>query len=137
MVKLIMGLKGSGKTKELVQSINQAVKTESGNMVCLEKGKKLTYDIDYRVRLIDTQEYAINSTTLLQGFISGLHAGNFDISHVFIDSLYKIIGEDREAAASFVDWCASFGKANDMRFTIAISDAPEAMPESLKVFYAD
>ena len=95
MVKVIMGLKGSGKTKQLVKDINEAVQSETGSVVCVEFGKKLTYDIDYRVRLIDAKEYNITDVTLLKGFISGLHAGNFDITHVFIESLYKLIGEDR------------------------------------------
>ena len=91
MVKLIMGLKGSGKTKQLVQDINESVKNETGSMVCIEKGSALTFDIDYRVRLIDASEYDIGNYTFLKGFISGLHAGNFDISHIFIDSFYKLV----------------------------------------------
>ena len=82
MVKVIVGLKGSGKTKQLIDSINSAIKNESGSMVCIEKGSALTFDIDYRVRLIDASEYSIGTYTFLKGFISGLHAGNFDISHI-------------------------------------------------------
>ena len=90
MVKIIMGLKGSGKTKRLIHDINTAVKNETGSMVCIEKGTKLRYDIDMHVRLIDYQEYKHEGTlTFLKGFVSGLHAGNFDISHIFIDSFYK------------------------------------------------
>lgn len=67
MVKVIMGLKGSGKTKQLVKDINEAVQSETGSVVCVEFGKKLTYDIDYRVRLIDAKEYAVTDSTLLKG----------------------------------------------------------------------
>ena len=102
MVQVIMGLKGSGKTKQLVKDINEAVQSETGSVVCVEFGKKLTYDIDYRVRLIDAKEYNITNVPLLKGFLSGLHAGNFDITHVFIESLYKIIGEDRATGEAFV-----------------------------------
>lgn len=132
MVKLILGMKGTGKTKQLVSAINEAVKTEAGSMVCIETGKHLTYDIDYRVRLIDAKEYGICSDTLLKGFVSGLHAGNFDITHVFIESLYKIIGTDLDLAVSFCKWCQEFGKANDMKFTITVSEDPENLPEELK-----
>ncbi len=112
MVKLIMGLKGSGKTKQLVTDINEAVKNETGSMVCIEKGTKLRYDIDIRVRLIDYQEYSMGTLTFLKGFISGLHAGNFDISHIFIDSFYKLV-EDAGVAEveDFVLWCDKFGAA--------------------------
>ena len=134
MVKLIMGLKGSGKTKQLVTDINEAVKNETGSMVCIEKGTKLRYDIDIRVRLIDYQEYSMGTLTFLKGFISGLHAGNFDITHVFIESLYKFIGNDRAAGEAFVAWCDAFGKANDMRFTITVSDEPEKASEEMKKY---
>ena len=136
MVKVIIGLRGSGKTKQLVDSINTAIKNESGSMVCIEKGNKLTYDIDYRVRLIEASEYMMGSFTFLKGFISGLHAGNFDITHVFIDSLYKISGDSDVAnVEDFLNWCESFGRSNMMDFTIVISDEPEKMPEGIKKFF--
>ena len=134
MVKVIMGLKGSGKTKQLVKEINEAVQSESGSVVCVEFGQKLTYDIDYRVRLIDAKEYAITDATLLKGFISGLHAGNFDITHVFIESLYKFIGNDRAAGEAFVAWCDALGKANDMRFTITVSDDPAKASQEMNKY---
>ena len=135
MVTVIMGLRGSGKTKRLVDSINTAIKNESGSMVCIEKGNKLTYDIDYRVRLIEASDYTMGSFTFLKGFISGLHAGNFDITHVFIDSLYKISGDSEVAdVEDFLKWCEDFGRENMMDFTILVSDDPEKMPESVKKY---
>lgn len=132
MVKVIMGLKGSGKTKQLIDSINSAIKNETGSMVCIEKGNALTFDVDYRVRLIDASEYDIGSYTFLKGFLSGLHAGNFDITHVFLDGLYKLSGtSDVEETAAFLAWCDAFGAANNMKFTISISDDIGNMPESI------
>lgn len=132
MVKVIMGLKGSGKTKQLIDSINSAIKNETGSMVCIEKGNALTFDVDYRVRLIDASEYDIGNYTFLKGFLSGLHAGNFDITHVFLDGLYKLSGtSDVEETAAFLQWCDTFGKANNMKFTISISDEIARMPESV------
>lgn len=135
MVKLIMGLKGSGKTKQLIQDINESVKNETGSMVCIEKGTKLRYDIDIRVRLIDYQEYMMGSLTFLKGFISGLHAGNFDISHIFIDSFYKLIENATVAdVEDFVLWCDQFGKANDMSFTVVVSEDPDKATDALKAY---
>ena len=132
MVKAIVGLKGSGKTKQLIDSINTAIKTESGSMVCIEKGSALTFDIDYRVRLIDASEYDIGTYTFLKGFISGLHAGNFDISHIFIDGLYKLSGsKDNDETAAFLAWCEEFGKVNKLEFTISVSEDPANLPESI------
>lgn len=136
MVKVIMGQKGSGKTKQLVSAINEAVKTESGSVVCIEKSNQLTFDIDYRVRLIDARDYLMGSITFLQGLISGLHAGNFDISHIFVDNLYTLCGtEDRSEIERFLAWCDAFGEQQNLRFTITISDDPEKMPEGVKKYF--
>ena len=132
MVKLIMGLKGSGKTKQLVTDINEDVKNGTGSMVCIEKGTKLRYDIDIRVRLIDYQEYSMGTLTFLKGFISGLHAGNFDISHIFIDSFYKLVeGAGVAEDEDFVLWC---GAANNMSFTVVVSEDPEKATEAMKAY---
>lgn len=135
MVKLIMDAQGSGKTKELVASINEAVKNESGSIVCIEKGNKLRYDINYRVRLIDIEEYRTGDPDFLQGFLSGLHAGNFDITHIFIDSLYKVIGNAPERVTAFLQWCDDFSQKNDIRFTFTVSDDPATAPEGMKKYF--
>lgn len=135
MVQLIMGLKGSGKTKQLAQNINEAVKKESGSLVCIEKGTKLRYDIDSRVRLIEYQEYKLGTLPSLKGFISGLHAGNFDIHHIFIDSFYKLLDDASMAdLEEFLLWCDSFGAANDLSFTVVVSDNPANATDALKKF---
>ena len=132
MIHLIMGLKGSGKTKKLIDGINAAVAEAHGDVVCIEYGKKLTYDISYKARLVDSKEYGINSVEMLKGFLSGLHAGNFDITHVFIDNLYKTIGT--AAGEEFVAWCAKFAADNNMEVTISISEDPANAPESVKQY---
>ncbi len=134
MIHVIMGLKGSGKTKKLVDSIHEAVANASGDVVCIEYGKKLTYDVNYRVRLVDSQEYGICTLDMLKGFLSGLHAGNFDITHVYIDNLYKTIGSNRANGEAFVVWCAEFAKANNMEITVTISDDPAAASEAMKQY---
>ena len=134
MIQVIMGLKGSGKTKKLIDSINATVAEATGDVVCIEYGKKLTYDINYRVRLVDSEEYAISNADMLKGFLSGLHAGNFDITNVYIDNLYKTIGTDRAAGEEFVAWCAKFAETNSMNITMTISDDPALASEAVKAF---
>ncbi len=134
MIHVIMGLKGSGKTKKLIDAINAAVASASGDVVCIEYGKKLTYDLTYKVRLVDSKEYGICSTDMLKGFLSGLHAGNFDITNVFIDNLYKTIGTDRAAAEDFVAWCGKFAANNNMEITMTISDDPSEAGEAIKQY---
>ena len=134
MINVIMGLKGSGKTKKLIDSINEAVASAQGDVVCIEYGKKLTYDVNYRVRLVDSKEYGINNLDMLKGFLSGLHAGNFDITNVYIDNLYKTIGNDRAAGEAFILWCAQFAEANNMNITVTVSDDPAGASEEIKKF---
>ena len=134
MIHVIMGLKGSGKTKKMIASINEALASANGDVVCIEYGKKLTYDVNYRVRLVDSKEYGINSLDMLKGFLSGLHAGNFDITNVYIDNLYKTIGTDRAAGEAFILWCAEFAQANNMNITITVSDDPEQASEAVKQY---
>ena len=134
MIQVIMGLKGSGKTKKLIDAIHETVASATGDVVCIEYGKKLTYDVNYRVRLVDSEEYAISNPDMLKGFLSGLHAGNFDITHVFIDNLYKTIGNDRAAGEDFVAWCAKFAEINNMNITMTISDDPALAYEAMKKY---
>ena len=134
MIHVIMGLKGSGKTKKMIDSINEAVASANGDVVCIEYGKKLTYDINYRVRLVDSKEYGICNLDMLKGFLSGLHAGNFDITNVFIDNLYKTIGDDKAAGEDFVVWCAKFAAENNMEITISITEDPAAASDVMKQY---
>ena len=134
MIHVIMGLKGSGKTKKMIDGINAAVAQAHGDVVCIEYGKKLTYDISYKVRLVDSKEYGICNACMLKGFLSGLHAGNFDITHVFIDNLYKTIGQDKAAAEEFLNWCAKFAADNNMEITITVSEDPAEASEAVKAY---
>ena len=122
MVRLIMGVKGSGKTKQLIEMINNAAKDEPGNVVCIEANRNLTYDIHYQIRLIEAQEYKLSNYDLYRGFISGLYAGNYYISHIFIDNLCKTMGgEVSQATEDFLNWLDAFGEKNGIKFTVTIS----------------
>ena len=134
MIKVIMGLKGSGKTKQLINAIQDAVATEAGDIVCIEYGKKLTYDVNYKVRLVDSEEYGIKNVDMLKGLISGLHAGNFDITHVFIDNLYKTIGHNHDFGEEFIAWAAKFCETNNMKITMTVSDDPALASETIKQY---
>ena len=134
MIHLIMGLKGSGKTKKMRDSIDAALASASGDVVCIEYGKNLTYELNYRVRLVDSKEYGIRNSDMLKGLLSGLHAGNFDITNVYIDNLYKTIGDDRANGEAFIAWCADFAAANNMEITITVSDDPALASDTIKKY---
>ena len=135
MVRLIMGAKGSGKTKHLIEMINNAAKDEPGNVVCIEASRNMTYDINYHIRLIDAEEYKLNSYDLLRGFISGLYAGNYDITQVFIDNLCKIVGTNVNAdTEEFLNWLDIFGERNSIKFTATISADPSEATDGMQKF---
>ena len=137
MVRVIMGVKGTGKTKQMIELINNAAKTEAGSVVCIEHGNKLTYDIHYQIRLVEAKEYAIQNFDMLKGFISGLHAGNYDITHVFIESLTKTVGADPEnpLVEQFLDWLNDFGEKNGIKFTVTISADASLASEGVKKYF--
>lgn len=137
MVRVIMGVKGTGKTKQMIELINAAAKSETGSVVCIEHGSKLTYDIHYQIRLVEAKEYAISSFDMLKGFISGLHAGNYDITHVFVESLTKIVGVDAEdpEVEQFLDWLNAFGEKNGIKFTVTISADTSLASDGVKKYF--
>ncbi|MEL7603825.1 MAG: hypothetical protein AAGU77_11790 [Bacillota bacterium] len=135
MVKLIVGSKGTGKTKKLVELINQAVQEENGSIVCLEKNKKLTFDIPYTVRLIHASDYGFGTLEFFKGFISGLHAANYDISHVFIDNLLKMFDElDMDKFAQLLDELNAFGEKENIKFTISATVDLDTIGDNIKKY---
>lgn len=135
MVKLIMGLKGSGKTKTLVDLVRDTVEQGKGDVVVIEKERKLTYDIPYQARLIEAGAYDIGTYEFLRGLICGIHAGNYDIEHFFIDNFYKLVGDrSNEALESFLEWLEKFSTAEKIDFVISISADPETVGENVKKF---
>ena len=137
MVRVIMGVKGTGKTKQMIELINSAVQSENGNVVCIERGPKLTYDIHYKIRLVEASQYDMDNFDMLKGFINGRHAGNYDITHVFIDSLTKIVGVPAEdvAVEHFLDWLNTFGEKNNIKFTVTISADASLASEGVKKYF--
>ena len=132
MIKLFIGGKGSGKTKTLIEMVNNAVVESKGNVVCIEKGDKLIHDITYKARLIDTDHYAIVDADALYGFIAGILASNSDITDIFVDSALKIIGNDVVAFETFLKKLEKI--TSDVNLVITSSIAVEECPEAIKAY---
>ena len=137
MVRVIMGVKGTGKTKQMIELINSAVHSENGNVVCIERGNKLTYDIHSKIRLVESSHYDMSSFDFLKGFISGLYAGNYDITHIFIDSLTKIVPVDPvdHSVEVFLDWLNGFAETNGLKFTVTISADASLATEGVQKYF--
>ena len=136
MVKVIMGHKGAGKTKNLIDLVVKAADEENGDIVCIEGSNELTYDIPYKVRLIDASQYTFGSFDFLVGFISGMHSGNYDITHIFIDGLHNVLDAKNEATTEkFLDWCEMFSEKEAVKFTITISADNELATPGIKKYF--
>lgn len=131
MVTLIIGTKGAGKTKKLIQLTNEAVSSSRGNVVVIEKGAKLTYDVSHKARLIDTDVYGINGYDMLFGFISGICAGNYDVTDVFVDSTFKIAPEGVNGIEGFVKKLDQLSKESEANMYVLVSAEHSALPEGL------
>ena len=103
MLKLIIGVKGTGKTKTLIGMVNESVDTSKGAVICIEKGDKLRYDVKHQARLIDANEYFVDDAQSLFGFVAGIFASNHDVTDLFIDSALKICQNDMAAFDKFLD----------------------------------
>ena len=132
MIKLFIGGKGSGKTKTLIEMVNNAVNESKGNVICIEKGDKLIHDITYKARLVDTDEYAIVDADALYGFIAGILASNSDITDLFVDSALKIIGNDVVAFDGMLKKLDKITKNVNLVMTSSIT--VEECPDSIKAY---
>ncbi len=132
MVKLFIGAKGSGKTKTLIELANNATAASKGSVVCIEKGDKLTHDITYKARLVDTDAYKITNAETLYGFIAGILASNNDITDVFIDSALKICGNDTAAFEELLAKTSTISENVNIVMTASI--AVEECPEAIKAY---
>ena len=133
MINLIVGGKGSGKTKKMIDMINASAKTTPGNIVCIEKSMKLTYDIDHAARLIDVDEYKINGYNMLYGFVAGILAGNYDIVEVYLDGVLKLGNHDLDGLGVLLDELAAL-TGDSIKMVVAVSADLEALPESVKKY---
>ena len=135
MVQLVMGLKGSGKTKRLIEMVNAALKEESGSVVVIEKDKKLTFDIPYQARLVFASDYSIGTVEFFKGLLSGLHAGNYDITHIFIDNFVKMMpGVTEQDIEEFLTWLEAFSNKENVNFTVSMTLNPDEVSEKIKSY---
>ena len=132
MIKLFIGAKGSGKTKTLIELVNNAVAASNGSVVCIEKGNKLKLDITYKARLIDTDTYCIVDAVSLYGFVAGILASNSDITDLFIDSSLKICGNDVVAFEEMLKKLEPITK--DVNLVMTVSIAVEDCPAAIKAY---
>ena len=125
MIKLIIGKKGSGKTKKLVDMVNSA--TEA-SLVCIEKGDTLTYSVTHKARLIDAESYGISGYGEYYGMVAGIKAGNNDVTHIFGDATLRIGSRDMDELTAFLE---RISEISDVEFVFTVSADKEELPKKI------
>ena len=137
MINLIIGSRGSGKTKHLIELVNETTKASKGNVVCIEKGSTLRFDVTSAAKLCDVDEYGVNGYDAYYGFLCGICAGNYDITDVFCDATYKIVGEkDFDLIADFLERVSALAEEANVKFTFTLSCDERDIPDRVFTFAA-
>jgi len=134
MISLIIGHKGSGKTKRLVEMVNLAVESSKGNVVCVEKESKLIYEVSHRARLIETDRFSLMGADALYGFLCGVCSGDHDITDMLIDGTLRIIGREQNNIERFFKNVSLLEKETDVEFVFTVSADEEELPASIFSF---
>lgn len=134
MVKMIVGLKGSGKTKTLINLVNTAAETTKGAVVCIQKGSNLIHEVTRSVRLINADDYNITTANSLYGFVCGVCASNYDITDIFVDGTMRICQRDLALIEQFVTEAEAILAPNNINLTLTLSLDPSNLPEGLKKY---
>ena len=134
MLKLMIGVKGTGKTKTLIENVNNAAAASKGDVVCIEKGTQLRFDIKSKVRLVDTEEYLIHDAEALYGFIAGILASNYDVTDLFVDNTFKICGGDIASFEVMLENIAALLKAHNVNVFMTASMPVEEATDTIKKY---
>jgi hypothetical protein len=131
MISLIIGNKGSGKTKRLIALINEAVEKSDGTVVCIEKSPLLTYEVTHKARLIETERFDVEGCDAFYGMVCGVIAQDHDITEVFVDATFKIVGRDYDEFAALINKLSKISEDTGVDFVFTVSEDKEKLPAAL------
>ncbi len=134
MLKLIIGVKGTGKTKTLINLVNSALEVTKGDVVCIEKGTQLRYDIKPAARLVNADEYMIKDAQSLYGFVAGILASNHDVTDLFVDGTLRICQRDMAAFDKLLGELDALLEKIDINLTMTVSMPIEDASETVRKF---
>lgn len=134
MISLIVGKKGKGKTKLLLNSVNNKVKSTSGNIVYLDKSKRNIHELSNKVRLINVLDYPIENCDEFIGFISGIISQDYDLEEVYLDSFLKIAHIDNSQIEKAIEKLSKISEKFKVNFTISVSDDENNLTDMVKSY---
>ena len=132
MVQLIVGKKGKGKTKQLLDKVNNEIKNIAGNIVYLDKSTKHMYELNNKVRLIDVSQYFIENNSEFLGFVCGIISQDHDLQQMYFDSFLKITSLENEDISATVEKLEKISDNFHVDFILSVSLDEGELPESLK-----
>lgn len=132
MVQLIVGRKGKGKTKQLLDKVNAEIKTVSGNITYLDKSTKHMFELNNRVRLINVTEYMVSDADEFIGFVCGIISQDHDLEQMYFDSFLKIAALKDEELSTVIDKLIKVAQAFHVDFILSVSLDETELPENLK-----
>ena len=131
MVSLIIGNKGSGKTKKLIGLINEAVEKSNGTVVCIEKSPLLTYEVTHKARLIETERFDVEGCDAFYGMVCGIVAQDHDITEIFVDATFKIVGRDYDEFVELIAKLSKVSAENEIDIVFTVSEDEDKLPAAL------
>ena len=132
MVEIIVGVKGKGKTKRLLEMANEAVKNAKGTVVYLDKSAKHMYELSNKIRLINVNDYEIMSSDGFTGFVSGIISQDHDLETMFLDSFLKLANLEGGDITPVVDTLEKIGEKYNVNFVLSVSMDAADLPENAK-----
>ncbi len=132
MVQLIVGVKGKGKTKVLLDKVNSQIQAVEGNVVYLDKSTKHMYELNNKVRLINVADYPIQNSDAFLGFVLGIISQDHDLQQMYLDSFLKIANLEGEDITETVQKLEKISEEFDVDFTLSVSLDGSAVSEAIK-----
>lgn len=132
MVEIIVGVKGKGKTKRLLEMANGAVKDAKGTVVYLDKSAKHMYELSNKIRLINVNDFDIMSSDGFTGFVSGIISQDHDLETMFLDSFLKLANLEGGDITPVIDALEKIGEKYNVKFVLSVSMDAADLPENAK-----
>jgi len=136
MIKFIIGPKGTGKTRTLVEMANKSLKECKGEIVFINGENRHMIELNHRIRFINAREFGIRELNVFYGFLAGIIARNYDTDQIYIDGLLDIIGKDKKEIERFIFDVKKLSDKFDIRFIITMNGNPDSVPAFLKEYIA-
>ena len=134
MIQAILGKKGSGKTKRIINMANDALKEHHGSVVFIDDDTRYMFDLRHEIRFVNAGEFGIKGRGLFMGFVCGLLAQNSDITVVFIDAFLKLVGDEPSALEIVMTKLAELSEKHNLDFVLSVSLDPADAPEFIKKY---